>query len=60
MSGRSTIEHGDGSIIVRKFDYEDLVATIWVGNENAGQEADAMLTGDQVRRLIVALTETIE
>lgn len=31
------IEHNYGSINVRKFDCEDFVATIWIGNTNCMQ-----------------------
>jgi hypothetical protein len=56
---RLAVKHGEGSIVVRKFDYDDFVATIWIGNTNAEQEADAMLTKVQVEKLIKALSAVI-
>jgi hypothetical protein len=58
---KATIDIGnDSHIVVREFDYDDgdgdpFVATIWLGNENSGQECDVMLTAAELDDLISAL-----
>lgn len=50
-----------GHVTVRSFRYQgsQLTATLWVGNENAGQEASVMLTRTEVLDLVKALKATL-